>query len=147
LKRRVIGIDTFTGAGFAIEDATVLANELLNNPPSLENGSLDFSRAIEAYAQARVPRSKSMTKQSYWTGQLGLGARWWWRWLRDFATRYMPLGGDSKALVNLIIVTNALRSRLIYRRKTGKKPKDPMGWLYEVRYKVELREKQNNLKV
>ncbi|KAJ5130267.1 FAD/NAD(P)-binding domain-containing protein [Penicillium bovifimosum] len=116
------------GAGFAIEDATVLANELLNNPPSLENGSLDFSGAIEAYAQARVPRSRSMTKQSYWTGQLGLGARWWWRWLRDFATTYMPLGGDSKA-------------------KTDKKPKDPMGWLYEVRYKVELREKQNNLKV
>lgn len=90
-------IDTFTGAGFAIEDATVLANELLNNPPSLENGSLDFSRAIEAYAQVRVPRSKSMTKQSYWTGQLGLGARWWWRSLRDFATTYMPLGSDSKA--------------------------------------------------
>jgi 2-polyprenyl-6-methoxyphenol hydroxylase-like FAD-dependent oxidoreductase len=71
----VIVIDIFIGAGFAIEDATVLANELLNNPPSLENSSLDFSRAIEAYTQARVLRSKSMTKQSYWIGQLGLGAR------------------------------------------------------------------------
>ena len=90
-------IDIFTGAGFSIEDATVFANELLNNPPSSENGSLDFSRAIRAYAHARVPRSKSMTKQSYWTGQLGLGSRWWWRWLRDFATTYMPLGGDPKA--------------------------------------------------
>ncbi|KAJ5090658.1 FAD/NAD(P)-binding domain-containing protein [Penicillium argentinense] len=116
------------GAGFAIEDATVLANELLNNPPSSENGRLDFSRAIEAYAQARVPRSKSMTKQSYWTSQLGLGARWWWRWLRDAATMYIPLGGDSKV-------------------KSSKKPKDPMGWLYEVRYKVELREKQENPRV
>lgn len=89
-------IDTFLGAGFSIEDATVLANELLNNPPSSENDTLDFSRAIEAYAKARVPRSKSMTSQSYWTGLITLGGRWWWRWLRDLATTYLPLGGDPK---------------------------------------------------
>lgn len=89
-------IDTFIGAGFSIEDATVLANELLNNPPSSEDNVLDFSTAIEAYTKARVPRSKSMTSQSYWTGQLGLGGRFWWRWLRDFATTYLPLGGDPK---------------------------------------------------
>jgi hypothetical protein len=61
------------------------------------DGMLDFTRAIEAYAKARAPRSKSMTTQSYWTAQLGLAGRFWWRWLRDFMTTYMPLGGDPKA--------------------------------------------------
>jgi 2-polyprenyl-6-methoxyphenol hydroxylase-like FAD-dependent oxidoreductase len=94
--------DRFEGAGFSIEDATVLANELLNNSPSSENRTLDFSGAIQAYAKARAPRSKSMTTQSYWTGQLGLAGRWWWRLLRDFATTYLPLGGDPKAYVMLV---------------------------------------------
>jgi len=50
-----------------IEDATILANAILDNPPSTENGTLDFSMAIDEYVEARIPRSKIMTKQSYWT--------------------------------------------------------------------------------
>ncbi|KAL5322331.1 hypothetical protein ACEPPN_010304 [Leptodophora sp. 'Broadleaf-Isolate-01'] len=83
------------GACFAIEDATVLANSLLNNP--LTCHELKFNDAISEYASLRVPRSKRMATQSYWTGVVGLGARFWWRWLRDFGSAWFPLGGDPRA--------------------------------------------------
>jgi len=107
------------GACFGIEDATVLANALLNNAPEVGvDGSASFEKAIQEYTTARVPRSKRMTNQSYWTGLVTLGERWWWRWLRDFASAWMPMSGDPRA---------------------AKKPvKDPMGWLHDVRYKVEV---------
>ncbi|KAE9371769.1 FAD/NAD(P)-binding domain-containing protein [Stipitochalara longipes BDJ] len=110
------------GACFAIEDATVFANSLLNNPPSTQNARLDFSQAIKEYVQARLPRSKSMAKQSYWMGVLmsWLDA-WWIRWFVDLSTAWLPTGGDPKL------------------NKVNKK-KDPMGWIYDVRYKVELRD-------
>ena len=107
------------GACFGIEDATVLANALLNNAPEAdEDGLISFKKAIEEYTTARVPRSKRMTNQSYWTGLVTLGERWWWRWLRDFASAWMPMSGDPRA---------------------AKKPvQDPMGWLHDVRYKVKV---------
>lgn len=80
------------GACFGIEDATVLANELLNNPPVA--GS--FQKAINSYVAVRVPRSKAMARQSYWTAVVSLGERWWWRWLRDVGSRWLPMGGDPK---------------------------------------------------
>ncbi|PMD62359.1 FAD/NAD(P)-binding domain-containing protein [Hyaloscypha bicolor E] len=107
------------GACFAIEDATVLANALLNNPPSSQTGELDFSAAISAYTSARIPRSKSMTKQSYWTGVvMSWVDTWWLRWFVDLSTTWLP-SGDPKL--------------------SKEKPKDPMGWIYDQRYKVELR--------
>lgn len=84
-----------TGSSFAIEDATVLANSLLNNPPS----ALDtdgFSNVLEDYAEIRVPRSKHMAKAAYWLGVVSLGETWYWRWLRDFATAWVPAGEDLK---------------------------------------------------
>jgi FAD-dependent urate hydroxylase len=89
--------DGMTGACFAIEDATVLANALLNNPPSSLNSKLDFSKAIGEYLQARLPRSKSMTKQSYWMGVIMSWVdAWWLRWLVDLSTAWLPTGGDPK---------------------------------------------------
>ncbi|KAH7348838.1 hypothetical protein BKA65DRAFT_397396 [Rhexocercosporidium sp. MPI-PUGE-AT-0058] len=84
------------GACFAIEDATVLANSLLNNGPK-DHEIIDFKDAISEHAQLRVPRSKRMATQSYWTGVVGLAARFWWRWLRDFGSAWLPLGGDPRA--------------------------------------------------
>ncbi|KAN0096746.1 hypothetical protein V8E51_015551 [Hyaloscypha variabilis] len=69
-----------------------------------------------------------MTKQSYWTGILmsWLDA-WWLRWFVDLSTAWLPTGGDPKL-------------------KKGKK-KDPMGWIYNERYKVELRDGGDGLGV
>ncbi|KAG4428927.1 hypothetical protein IFR05_015594 [Cadophora sp. M221] len=106
------------GACFAIEDATVLANSLLNNLSS-NHEILNFKDAISENANLRVPRSKRMATQSYWTGVVGLAARFWWRWLRDFGSAWLPLGGDPRVNRN----PNA---------------KDPMGWLHDVRYRVEV---------
>jgi 2-polyprenyl-6-methoxyphenol hydroxylase-like FAD-dependent oxidoreductase len=95
----ILGLCTLmrSGACFAIEDATVLANALLNNPPSSQNGALDFSKALEEYVKARVPRSKSMTKQSYWTAVvMGWMDSWWLRWIVDLSTTLLPTGGDPK---------------------------------------------------
>ncbi|PVH78994.1 FAD/NAD(P)-binding domain-containing protein [Cadophora sp. DSE1049] len=105
------------GACFAIEDATVLANSILNNSPT-DYETITFKDAISEYVRFRVPRSKRMATQSYWTGVVGLAARFWWRWLRDFGSAWFPLGGDPRA-------------------NTNPNAKDPMGWLHDVRYRVE----------
>ncbi|KAL2064640.1 hypothetical protein VTL71DRAFT_3777 [Oculimacula yallundae] len=83
------------GACFAIEDATVLANCLLNSSPQ-DSGHPDFKDSIAEYVRLRVPRSKRMATQSYWAGVVGLGARFWWRWIRDLGSAWLPLGGDPK---------------------------------------------------
>jgi len=108
------------GACFGIEDATVLANALLNHPPeSAGRRGVTFEKAIEKYQRLRRERSDKMTKQSYWTAVVTLGEWWWWRWLRDFAMAWLPMSADPKA------------------PKKGP-AKDPMGWLHDVRYKVVL---------
>lgn len=80
------------GTAFAIEDATVLANCLLNNPP--EGNS--FKKALEAYADARFPRSKRMATMAYYAGLLGQGGRWYWRLMRDYGTAWFLRGEDGK---------------------------------------------------
>lgn len=82
------------GSSFAIEDATVLANALLNNPPSPLHDDC-FQAALREYARLRVPRSRRMAQTAHWAGVLGIGEKWYWRWLRDFGSR-MPLGKDPK---------------------------------------------------
>jgi FAD-dependent urate hydroxylase len=81
---RVMVPSSGQGACFGIEDATVLANALFNNPMS-------FETAVREYVTERVPRSKRMASQSYWTGVVSLGERWWWRWLRDMGTKWIPM--------------------------------------------------------
>lgn len=84
------------GACFGIEDATVLANALLNHASKYDASPLYLRSAISDYASSRVPRSKRMASQSYWTSVVGLAQSWWWRWIRDYGTAWMPLGGDPK---------------------------------------------------
>lgn len=111
---RVMVPSSGQGACFGIEDATVLAKYLLNRTPDEEG----FGDVLSRFAEERAPRNKRMANQSYWTGLLTLGDRWYWRWLRDLGSRLMPMGGDPK-------------------QNAGGEARDPMGWLHDVRYDVE----------
>jgi 2-polyprenyl-6-methoxyphenol hydroxylase-like FAD-dependent oxidoreductase len=77
------------GACMGIEDATVLANCLLNNE--------SLGEALGSYARLRVPRSRRIAGQAYYTGAVFMAERWWLRWIRDLATGWMPSGRDAKA--------------------------------------------------
>ncbi|KAH6665949.1 hypothetical protein B0J14DRAFT_203965 [Halenospora varia] len=124
---RVMMPSSGQGACFGIEDATIFAKHLLNHPPTMsKDGLVDFQACISKYANERAPRSARMTTQSYWTGVVGLGDRWWWRWVRDFATAWMPMSADPKAATE---------------------PTDPMGWLYDVRYKVEVENEEPGMSI
>ena len=85
------------GASMGIEDATVLADSLLNNLPS-ENDLGNFRPALQEYAQRRVPRSKKVARMALWSGAISMGQRWYWRWIRDISAR-LPVGGDPKRCV------------------------------------------------
>ncbi|KAF2811592.1 FAD/NAD(P)-binding domain-containing protein [Mytilinidion resinicola] len=81
-------------SSFGVEDATVLANCLLNHSPSAES---NFRTALEEYAQVRISRSKKMARMASLAGNLSLGERWYWRWLRDYGIKWMPMPKDPKA--------------------------------------------------
>lgn len=85
------------GASMGIEDATVLADSLLNHPPP-ENDMGNFRAALEWYAQRRVPRSKKVANMASWSGVLSMGERWYWRWIRDLGAR-LPAGVDPKMYI------------------------------------------------
>lgn len=108
----------------AIEDATVLANALLNNPPTVSpSGKPCFSAALAEYTAARVPRSTAIAKQAYWSGIAFMAERWWWRWIRDFVVAWIPMDKDPKETL-----------------ARGEKVRDPNEWLYSVKLEVKLRE-------
>lgn len=105
----------------AIEDATVLANALLNNP-SADTAKPSFPSALREYTSLRIPRSKSIAKQAYWTGIAFMAQRWWWRWLRDLFVAWVPMGDPKEKLLR------------------GEKVRDLAAWLHGVRYEVRVRE-------
>jgi 2-polyprenyl-6-methoxyphenol hydroxylase-like FAD-dependent oxidoreductase len=82
------------GTGFAIEDATVLANTLLNRT-SAGGAGLNIRAALEEYAALRVPRSKKMALVASITGRVGIGEQWYLRALRDWGSR-ITVGSDMK---------------------------------------------------
>lgn len=82
------------GTGFAVEDATVLANSLLNYA-SPEEGESGVRMALEDYAALRVPRSKNMAYVAMMAGRVALGERWYSRLLRDLGSR-IAVGSDMK---------------------------------------------------
>lgn len=108
----------------AIEDATVLANALLNNPPTFSTAESkpSFAAAFREYSALRIPRSKSIAKQAYWTGIAFMAQRWWWRWLRDFFVAWVPMEADPKG-----------------KKERGEKMRDLGEWLHGVRYEVRVR--------
>ena len=97
------------GAGTAIEDATVLANCLLNHPPSFPHGQdiegtdLNvegtgvetegdpcFEVALKRYTKDRLPRYRAIAKWSKISFKLSLGRWWWERILRDYVPGWVP---------------------------------------------------------
>ena len=82
------------GSSMAIEDATVLADALLNHAPP-DNYPSDFRAALAAYAKARVPRSKKVATMASWSGAINTGKRWYWRLIRDLGAR-VPVGDPKK---------------------------------------------------
>ncbi|KAJ7151569.1 hypothetical protein C8R46DRAFT_913918 [Mycena filopes] len=83
------------GTGFAVEDATILANTLLNYACGPEEDDSGIRTALEAYATQRVPRSQKMAYAAYLAGLFGLGERWYWRGLRNLTSR-ITVGTDMK---------------------------------------------------
>lgn len=69
-----------------IEDATVLADAILNNPPATLDRP-DFDPALTEYAARRVPRSRKLENLAAYAKTLTMADRWWWRWLRDLSAR------------------------------------------------------------
>lgn len=70
-----------SGAAFAVEDGTLLAGAILNNPPRGERGG--FQEALGRYAEARVGRGEKMRARADVYAKVVLGARWWWRVVRE----------------------------------------------------------------
>ncbi|KAH7165383.1 hypothetical protein EDB81DRAFT_640028 [Dactylonectria macrodidyma] len=71
------------GTGFAIEDATVLARELLQHPSSI-------CEALEAYARAREPRSKKMAGMASFAAAASTSPGWFWKKLRYYSSKLQP---------------------------------------------------------
>lgn len=85
------------GTGFAIEDATVLADMLAKHQSADAAESNDSMRpALEEYAGLRVPRSTRMATFASTVGQLGLGETWYYRALRYYMYKWLPSWKDDK---------------------------------------------------
>lgn len=115
------------GAGTAIEDATVLANCLLNCPPLYPNAGIEsntdempytdepealhgpsFDAALKSYTKDRLPRYKEIARWSNFGFTFSLGRWWWERILRDYLPAWMPepasnANGKSKEEEKVII--------------------------------------------
>ncbi len=86
-----------TGSAFAIKDATVLANSLLNNPPTSD--PFPFQAALQEYDRTRVPRSRQIAKTAYWAHVLSLGEKWHYRLIRVYGTKWTRFREDCRKYV------------------------------------------------
>lgn len=82
------------GTGFAIEDATVLARELLKHASSPNDNNL--RQALETYAQAREPRSKKMASAASVAASMSTSSGLFWRGLRYVSSRLQPDRREEK---------------------------------------------------
>ncbi|KAG0634008.1 hypothetical protein HOY80DRAFT_929318 [Tuber brumale] len=111
------------GACMGIEDATVLANSLLNNS--------SIGRTLAEYANLRVPRSKSIASQAYWSGVVFMANRWVVRIARDWLMGLLPKGRNAKDMWE----------------KEGKIPRDPMAWLHGIRLEVKAEDREGGAEI
>ncbi|PKS10117.1 hypothetical protein jhhlp_001867 [Lomentospora prolificans] len=76
------------GTGFAIEDATVLANCLVKAATAEENGvGYPIQKALEEYANQRVHRSKKMARMATAAGSMSQGLTWFWKAVRYYSSK------------------------------------------------------------
>ncbi|KAI4212344.1 MAG: hypothetical protein LQ351_004914 [Letrouitia transgressa] len=93
------------GAAFAIEDATVLADCLLNNPSASADATSssgsssqpapNFSVAIKEYTKQRLPRYKRISQVASWGAKVSIGSTWFDRFVRDWLAAWLPMQGSS----------------------------------------------------
>jgi 2-polyprenyl-6-methoxyphenol hydroxylase-like FAD-dependent oxidoreductase len=82
------------GTGFAIEDATVLARELLKHASAPKSNTI--REALEAYANARVPRSKKMAFMAKFAASMSTSDGLFWRGLRYYSSKLQPDRLDAR---------------------------------------------------
>lgn len=76
-----------SGTGFAVEDATVLADLLVKHADDANDG---VGLALAEYARLRAPRSSRMATVGSVAGSFALGEAWYYRWLRYYMYKWMP---------------------------------------------------------
>lgn len=119
------------GAGFAIEDATVLADCLLNHPPNLINGTSNFSDAIKEHTRQRLPRYTKISTLAYWGARIAIGRTWADRLARDYLSTLSPRPKSN--------VGNQ-------QEKTWWQKLDGQEWLLDPKFEVRLREGEHGLR-
>lgn len=89
------------GAAFAIEDATVLADCILNYPPAATSSSsslgvvVDFSDALKEYTRRRLPRYRRIEAIATFAARMSVGGTWVERVMRDYVSALFGVGmGD-----------------------------------------------------
>lgn len=119
------------GAAFAIEDATVLADCLLNHPPDVVDAVPDFSTAIKEYTRQRLPRYERISTVASWGARIGIGRTWADRFARDYlaglAPAPKPTAGERKG-------------------KTWREKIDSGDWLLQPKFEVILRQRDDGKK-
>ncbi|KAL9607662.1 MAG: hypothetical protein Q9167_007442 [Letrouitia subvulpina] len=131
------------GAAFAIEDATVLADCLLNNPsinthvlaPSSSSSSQfrpNFSVAIKDYTKQRLPRYKRISQVASWGARLGMGRTWFDRFMRDWLAAWLPM---QKSTAEKKVEKNNKKKERWWKTFTDE------DWLIEEQFEVRVRAK------
>ncbi|KAH0605050.1 uncharacterized protein H6S33_005032 [Morchella sextelata] len=126
------------GACMSIEDATVLANALLNNAPTTAPELKPaYSAALSEYVHERLPRSKAIGRQAWWMGVAFMARNWWWRCVRDWVVRWVPMdrkgGKGACAKGESVGEAGEVKEEKVAGPGAG-------GWLHGVRLGVEVRE-------
>lgn len=96
---------TLIGAAFAIEDATVLADCILNNPSvsadvassssSSNQSPPNFSVAIKDYTKQRLPRYRRISQVASWGARVSIGRTRFDRFVRDWIAAWLPMQESS----------------------------------------------------
>lgn len=87
------------GTGFAVEDATVLASQLLKYASSRANGGQGgLHDALKEYARLRHPRSTKMAKMSSAAAKFSMGSAWYWRVIRYYASKLQPNSSNARSV-------------------------------------------------
>ncbi|RPB12065.1 FAD/NAD(P)-binding domain-containing protein [Morchella conica CCBAS932] len=54
-----------------------------------------YSAALSEYVHERLPRSKAIARQAWWMGVAFMARNWWWRCVRDWVVRWVPMDREG----------------------------------------------------